>query len=80
MMSLTRLLDEGEGSSMTSELGFTENKTKIIDSIELNNSVTGTQLAADYEQSQVSRWASTLTKAYTIKSRLLPAPHTVSHS
>jgi hypothetical protein len=40
MLWLMRLLDKDEGSSMPSELGFTEDKTGTIDSLNLENSVT----------------------------------------
>ena len=49
MMWLMKLLDEGEGPSITSELGFTENKIRTIDSINLDNSVTRSRLSADHE-------------------------------
>jgi hypothetical protein len=40
MLWLMRLLDKDEGSSMPSELGFTEDKTGTIGSLNLENSVT----------------------------------------
>ncbi len=80
MMSPMRLLDEGEPSSMTPGLGFTENKINNIGSMELDNSVIRSHLSVDDEQSQVSMWAGTLRRAHAINSRLLPASHMVSQS